>query len=107
MSGFAEQLTNQHLAEVTDLRLVLSNQEATLECQKAEIQQLRQHISERSSQREQGKAQNTNESENRHRRKQQNTRPVILIVFQYCQCIIGFVPGYGGSWTAVSWRETQ
>ena len=43
-----EQLRNQHLEEVADLRQMLSSREARLECQKTELQQLRQMLSERS-----------------------------------------------------------
>jgi hypothetical protein len=48
--SFAEHLKVQHAAEVTDLRLMLSSQEATIECQKDEIQKLKEFLSERTSQ---------------------------------------------------------
>ena len=41
---YAEQLKNEHLAEVSDLRQMLSTQEASIECQRTELQQLRQLI---------------------------------------------------------------
>lgn len=62
--SFTEHLDSQHLAEVTDLRLMLSNQEATLECQKAEIDKLRRVISEKSSQSQQSTKKVLNECDN-------------------------------------------
>ena len=49
------------MAEVTDLRLMLSNQEVTLESQKAEIKHLRRLINEIPLKREQNKMRTTNE----------------------------------------------
>lgn len=49
------------MSEVTDLRLILSNQEATLESQKAEIKQLRKLINERSLKRERNKMRTAND----------------------------------------------
>ena len=46
----AEHLEGQHTAEVTDLRLMLSSQETTIECQKDEIQKLKELLSERTFQ---------------------------------------------------------
>ena len=48
--SFVEHLKSQRVAEVTDLRLMLSSQEATIECQKDEVQKLKELLRERTSQ---------------------------------------------------------